>query len=65
MQTSLPGSRREKGPCSLPFLRRAAMILGLGDMASGSKKRDRKRKKNHSKAGNVQVYIRELQKDGS
>lgn len=39
----LQESVRQKGPRSLPFIRRAAKILRLRDMASESKKRDRKR----------------------
>lgn len=36
---------RQKGPCSLPFIRRAGIILRFRDMASESKRRDRKRGK--------------------
>lgn len=41
----LKESMRQKGPCSLPFIRRAAIILRFRDMASESKRRDRKRAK--------------------
>jgi hypothetical protein len=42
---------RQKGPHSLPFIRRAPIILRLGDMASrGGTERG---KNNHRKAGNI------------
>jgi len=44
---------RQKGPCSLPFIRRTAIILRFRDMASESKRRGKKRGQNHHrKAGN-------------
>lgn len=47
---------RQKGPCSLPFIRRAAIILRFRDMASESKRRGRKKGKNHHRnAGNVKA----------
>ena len=47
---------RQKGPCSLPFIRRAAIILRFRDMASESKRRDRKKgQNNHRKAGNIKA----------
>lgn len=42
---------RQKGPCSLPFIRRTAIILRFRDMASESKRKGRKRGKKSSQKG--------------
>lgn len=43
----------QKGSHSLPFIRRAPIILRFRDMASESKRRDKERKNNHRKAENI------------
>lgn len=56
MQNFVKESMRLKGPCGLPFIRRAAIILRFRDMASESKGRDRKRgENNHRKAENIKA----------
>lgn len=52
----LNGSMRQKDPCCLPFIRRAAIILRFRDMASESKRRDTKKGENNQrKAGNTKA----------
>lgn len=46
----------QKDPCSLPFIRRAAIILGFRDMASESERRGTKKGENNQRrAGNTKA----------